>query len=193
MTFENRAMGRNNQTNSLIMWGVIVGDFVLLNVLLYVFGKLDIRLAEWSWERMRMFVLISNFALVIAEVYFHTTIQQRLVSAGDVVRNVMMLTITQALITYMVMRHLLYMVRTGELLFEIGTAFFLLLMIIRLLERIFIKRMRRIGRNTRTVTFLGNDPELQSVYEQLLNDPTAGYRMLGYYADEKIEKGRREW
>jgi putative colanic acid biosynthesis UDP-glucose lipid carrier transferase len=175
------------------MWGVIVGDFVLLNVILYVFSKLDVRMAQLSWERMRMFVLISNFALVISEVYFHTTIHQRLVSAGDVVRNVTMLTITQALVAYVFMRHLLYMITSGWLLFQIGTAFFVLLLITRLIERSVIKRMRRLGRNTRTVTFLGNDPELRSVYEQLVNDPTAGYRMLGYYADEKIEDGRIEW
>ena len=193
MAFENRATNRNNQTNSLIMWGVIVADFVLLNVLLYVVSVLDDRVANMGWERGRMFFLISNFALVISEVYFHTSIHQRLVSAGDVMRNVTMLTITQALVAYVFMKHLLYMITTGWLLFHIGTAFFVLLLIARFFERSVIKRMRRLGRNIRMVTFVGNDVELRTIYEQLVNDPTAGYRMLGYYADEKLEDGRIEW
>ena len=112
-------MTRNNRSNELIKWGVIFGDFILLNIVLYVFCKLYAGMAAWSWERMRMFFLLSNFALVISEVYFHTTIHNRLVSAGDVVRNVVLLTVTQTALAYLVMRHMLYMTSVGRLLLAI--------------------------------------------------------------------------
>ena len=175
------------------MWLVIVGDFVLLNAVLYVFFKLDVRMAAWSWERGRMFFLLSNFALVISEVYFHTTIHERVVSAGEVLRHVVLLTVTQTVIAYAMMRHLLYLMAVGRLLLAIGTVMLLLLIVTRLLERTIIKRMRRLGRNTRTVTFVGSDAETRKVYEQLIDDPTTGYRMQGYYADKKLEDDRITW
>lgn len=46
-----------------------------------------------------------------------------------------------------------------------------------------IKQFRIAGRNTRTVTFVGNDPELLAIYDKLVDDHTRGYRFLGYYAD----------
>ena len=70
---------------------------------------------------------------------------------------------------------------------------FLLLLIARLVERNIVKHLRSLGMNTRTVTFVGNDPELRKVFDQLICDPTAGYRMLGYYADEEVENGRTPW
>ena len=53
-----------------------------------------------------------------------------------------------------------------------------------------IKRMRRLGRNTRTVTLVGSDKELRRIYEYLMDDPTTGYRILGYYADKEVKKAR---
>ena len=187
-------MRRNNQTNGLIMWIVTAGDFVLLNVIIYMFSRHSPRMAWWSWgEQLRMFVIISNLALLLAEWKFHTIIHERLVSAGEVLRSIILLSLTQTAVAYMVMRHVMYWTAVGGVLFEIGTVFFVLLVMVRLSERTVIKRMRRTGHNSRTVTMVGADKELRRVYEQLLEDPTTGYRVLGYYADEKLKDGRVPW
>ena len=164
------------------MWVVIVGDFVLLNLVLLVIG-----------EHTRMFFAISNLALMIAEWRFHTIIHERLVGAGDVVKNLVLLTLTQTAISYVVMRHVLFQMRVGWTLLMIGTALFASLLVLRLIERNAIKRFRRLGMNTRSVTMVGTDPELRRLYEQMLDDATTGYRMLGYYADEELEDGRIKW
>ena len=186
-------MRRNDSTNRLIKWMVIVGDFILLNAILYAFSKEDGTLKTWEWSQLRMLFIVSNMAMLVSEWINPTIIHERLVSAGDVLRKMVMLTTTQTAIAYMVMRHLLYMRSSGMLLFEIGTVLFVLLVVLRLIERSVIKRMRRLGRNTRTVVFVGSDSELRKVYEQLVNDPTTGYRMQGYYAEEKLEDERIPW
>lgn len=181
-------MRRNNQTNELIMWVVTAGDFVLLNVIIYMFSKYSGRMESWGWgEQLSIFVIISNLAMLISEWKFHTIIHERLVSAGDVLKNIMSLAVTQSAIAYIMMRHMMYWTAVGGVLFEIGTVLFVLLVSVRLTERTLIKQMRRTGRNTRTVTMIGSDSELCRVYEQLLEDPTTGYRVQGYYADEKLE------
>ena len=182
---------RNNQTNRLIMWVVTVGDFFLLNALLYAFYWMNDRMELWHWGQFRMFVAICNGAMLVSEWKFHTTIHNRMVSAGDVVQAVMKLTLTQALLSYVIMRHLMYWTSVGWQLFEIGTMLFVLLMLVRLVERFAVKKMRRLGYNTRTMTLVGTDNELKKVYEQLRNDPTTGYRIEGYYSDERwMTEGR---
>jgi lipopolysaccharide/colanic/teichoic acid biosynthesis glycosyltransferase len=39
---------RNNQTNNLIMWMVIAGDFILLNIIIIIENQ--IRAKVWGWE-----------------------------------------------------------------------------------------------------------------------------------------------
>ncbi len=187
-------MRQNDRTNRLIKWAVITSDFVLLNVVIYAFCKLNADMAMWKWgTQLRMFVIISNLALLASEGKFHSTIHERAVSAGDVVRSVMLLTMAQAAIAYIVMRHMMYWMATGRALLQIGTVLFVSLLVLRLIERNAIKRLRRIGRNTRAVTMVGADSELRRIYDELLEDPTMGYRVIGYYADEKLEDGRVEW
>ena len=178
---------RNNQTNALIKWMVIVGDFMLLNAVLYVTFMINARTFSWGWQQQRMFFIISNMAMLMSEWNFHTIIHERIVSAGDVLKTIVSLTLTQALIAYVAMRHIMYWSAAGWLVLETGTALVVLLVILRLIERMIIKRMRQLGRNSRTVTLIGSDTEIQKVWELLLNDPTMGYKIIGYYADEEVE------
>ncbi len=175
---------RNNRTNRLIMWLIIIGDFVLLNlVLLGIFKEYD-AIEKWSWENKRLFMALSNIALLISEWHFHPRIQQRIVSAGDILKRLTSLTLTQAVLAYLLMRHVMYWTGTGWKVFLAGTLLFCVLVMARLIERIILKRLRTMGRNTRTVTFVGSDSEQERIARQLINDPTTGYRLKGYYGDE---------
>ena len=58
---------------------------------------------------------------------------------------------------------------------------------LRSVERFVLGKLRAFGRNTKTVLFVGNDPALLMIYEEILSDPTTGYRMLGYYSDEVMK------
>ena len=178
---------RNTQTNTLIKWLVIVGDFVLLNAVLYVTVLLNERTFSWGWQQQRIFFIISNMAMLVSEWKFHTIIHERIVSAGDVLKTIVLLTMTQAVVAYIAMRHVMYWSAAGWLVLETGTALVVLLVLLRLAERMLIKRMRRLGRNSRTVTLVGSDPEIRRIWDLLLNDPTMGYRITGYYADEEVE------
>jgi putative colanic acid biosynthesis UDP-glucose lipid carrier transferase len=69
----------------------------------------------------------------------------------------------------------------------------LILPVVRFFERSLIKHLRYRGRNIRVFTLVGNDPELMNVYVKLALNPTLGYRVNGYYADEdyKVEEGKK--
>ncbi len=181
-------MSKNNQSNRLIKWIVMVGDFVVLNGVLMAFSYWHWRMAAWDKGMLNVFVLVNNIALMLSQLRFSTIIHLRLVGAGDVLQRLVGLTTLQVLLSYLLLNIFAYDTPIGWLLLEIGTVFVTILLVKRLGERWFIKLYREAGRNTRMVTLVGSDPELAGVFRKLKYDPTLGYRMLGYYGEEELQQ-----
>jgi len=180
-------MGNNNQSNRLIKWIVVAGDFVWLNAIILLVGHWTWVVDSWPDRSFEIFLLVNNIALVLAQVRFSTIIHQRLVGAGDIVRRIIGLTLMQSVLAYVLLRVFDYHLPIGWLQVIIGITFFLVLMLKRLSERWFIRLYREAGRNTRAATLVGSDPELAEVYRKLKSDPTLGYKVLGYYGDESLK------
>ncbi len=179
-------MGNNNQSNRLIKWIVMFGDFVLLNIIIILAARMSWTVDNWPERSLEIFILVNNIALMLAQIRFSTIIHLRLVGAGDVLQRIMGLIILQSPLSFVLLKVFDYYLPIGWIQMGIGVTFFITLLVKRLAERWFIKLYRQAGRNTRSVTLIGNDPELMTVYAKLVTDDTMGYRVLGYYADEEI-------
>lgn len=60
-------------------------------------------------------------------------------------------------------------------------------LVLRILERKCLEKLRSLGRNSKTVVFIGNDPANLLIYNEIMADPSTGYRVLGYYCNDGIE------
>ena len=189
-------MKNNNQTNAFVQKSIIVGDFILLNLILLLFARYHWRIGLWEENELEVFTLIANLALVISQMRFSPIIHKRLVGAGDVLQRIICLTALHAIVGYLILKIIDYDLPVGWLIGEINTVFFVSLLFKRLLERWFIRLFREAGRNTRMVTLVGSDIELVNIYRKLIDDATLGFKVLGYYGDDKlietIEKVERE-
>lgn len=172
----------NNQTNRLIQLVVVAADFLLLNMALLAASLAEAWYPGWT----PVFAVVGNLAMTAAEWRFPPIVHQRIISAGEIVRRIVLLTVTQALVTYLGIKVTGYQQPVGRVLLGIGTGLFAVLLLSRFAERMIIKRIRSLGRNTRMVTFVGADKELMKVYSRLINDSTTGYRFLGFYADMEL-------
>lgn len=177
---------RNNQTNTLIKWAVIAVDFLMLNTLLALFRWHHPYLMTWTAGRMEVLWVVCNLAMAIAMLRFGTIIHLRMVSGGDILRRVFELAITQTIIAYLIMKGIDVSQPVGWLLVSIGCCQIVQMTMFRLVERFLIKRFRQMGRNTRTVTFVGDDKELNSLYKRLMTNPTMGYRIVGRYGNVNV-------
>ena len=191
-------MTRNNQSNRLIKWIIIAGDFVLLNLIIMIPAKWSWQVNSWPDRSLEIFILVNNIALIISQMRFSTIVHLRLVGAGEILQRLVGLTSFQAVLAYVLLKVFDYYLPIGWIQWGVGTTFFIGLLFKRLFERWFIKLYRQAGRNTRMVTLVGNDPELIAVYEKLANDQTMGYKVLGYYGDgnlietvEAVEKEKK--
>lgn len=182
-------MTKNNRTNSLIKYAVIVADFILLNLLLYLCSLYYPRIADWTSTKVRLFAITLNLALLMSHYFNSPIIHLRVVSMGDIIQRIVKLVGLTVLIAYVIMKGIsLTQTKVGTQLMEVGTVFFFVLLISRYFERKVIKYYRMSGRNTRRVTFVGADPELVGILRKLKNDATLGYKVTGYYGDEHLEK-----
>ena len=179
-------MSNNDQTNRLIKWMTIIGDFILLNAVILIFSYWHWFMSLWSNGRLEIFILGSNISMMIAQMRFSTIIHQRMVGAGDIMKNIVGLVVTQVCLAYFLLKVLPYKFHVAGPLLEIGAVFMVLLILKRLGERLYVKLYRGSGKNTRTVTLVGSDQELATLYKKMHTDPTLGYKILGYYGEEQF-------
>ena len=185
----------NNQSNRIIKWLVMAGDFIVLNVLMLALAKWHWRMDTWGIGRVEIYVLVNNIALMLAMLQFSTIIHLRLVNSGEILRRMVGMTSLQAVLAYLLLKVFAYDLPIGWLIVEIGSAFMVCLIVKRLAERWLIKLYREAGRNTRMVTLVGQDSELEAIEEKLMNDATLGYNILEHYpqVEEFVAKiGRPE-
>jgi len=160
---------------------IIVGDFIVFNIIVGLFAIFHWRVATWEENQLEVFGLVGNLALVISQMRISPIIHQRVVGAGEILRRIMGMTILQAIVGYLLLKIVDYDLPVGWLIWEINTVFFVSIVFKRIIERQLIKYFREAGRNTRTVTLVGSDTELVNIYRKLMNDATLGYKVLGYY------------
>ena len=179
-------MSSNNQSNQIIKWGVVILDFLILNAVMYAFRLWHPWMADWTIKNFQIFFLANNIALMISQTRFRTVVHERLVTATDILRRVILLTMTHVVLAYMLLKFMDYEMSVGWLLLQLDTVIVILLIITRFIERKGVKRMRQSGRNIRLVTFVGSDPELQNIYMKLMREMARGYKVQGYYADAEL-------
>jgi len=184
-------MSNNNQSNSLIRNTIILMDFILLNVLLFLFCSLHEETKLWSSDRLYVLFMSENMAMLLSQWKFSTIAHLRKITAADILRRVTWLIGTQTVIVLLFMK-----VITGRLPFigqlirvalMIAPALYLMMILVRYMERAIIKKSRQMGRNTRAALFIGSDPALLRLFKSLVKDPTLGYNITGYYADRDME------
>lgn len=180
-------MRPNDQTNKLIKWSVIGIDFILMNLVLLPFFIWHPTMATWPSDDRNFFFLACNLAMVVGEYNFHTIIHRRLTTSTDVLRRIIGLTMLHVVTAYVILQLLDFDMPVVKVLLMIDTVLFVILLIVRFIERWAVKKYRMSGGNSRSVVFVGTDPELIGIYERLMKDPTRGFRVLGYYGDKDVQ------
>ena len=177
----------NSQSNQIIKWLVVIFDFLILNSLLYLYRENAVfQMGEWSDDKFHVFLLLTNLAMVLAEYRYGTVIHQAIVDAVDVLKRVMQLTVSQVLLSYIILKIIDYHLPVGRLFMLLGPVFAFSILVVRYIEWYSLRVFRNRGINTRYVTFIGSDPELLNIYHSLSKDASTGYKVLGYYSDQEI-------
>ncbi|MCR4918894.1 MAG: hypothetical protein K5928_03630, partial [Prevotella sp.] len=94
-------------------------------------------------------------SFILCQTRYSTIIHQRLISASEIIRQVVYLTSSFTVMSYLLLKVIDYRLPVGMTLLKTGVLMFFTLLLTRYIERWIIKRFRSSGRNTRTVTLIG--------------------------------------
>lgn len=59
------------------------------------------------------------------------------------------------------------------------------ILILRVIESILIKCLRALGRNSRSICFVGQTDRIRQIYDEIYDNATTGLRRIGYFAPEE--------
>lgn len=180
--------------NDLIRIAIIIGDFLLLNLLVFLcLGQFDDKTPDYFMDHNAVVVMVANFAMLVAEYFFNTIAYHRRLSAIDLLRRVFMLSATQSALMFFLLRSISHGGGFFKFMYYFAGFLFIGLLLARLIERGIILYLRAKGKNTQSILFVGNDPANLMLYHDMLENSSAGTYVKGYYADEPIENAPEQF
>ena len=182
-------INKNYKGNEPIKRLVMCTDFIILNIVLLVYKEYGPEFTpDYFDSATKITFFVANAALFLGEYFYSTIIHVRKISFLQVLKRTLCLAGTMTLSFFIFVRLLSHDDKMFSFYIIFGITYYLSLIISRLLELNILKYFRSKGRNSRTVVFIGNDPAVSEMYKTLTEDPSAGYIVKGYYADEDIKK-----
>ena len=180
--------------NDLIRIAIIIGDFLLLNLLVYLcLEQFDDKTPDYFMDHNAVVFMVANFAMLVAEYFFNTIAYHRRLSAVDLLRRVFMLSATQSALMFFLLRSISRGGGFFKFMYYFAGFLFIALLLARLIERGIILYLRAKGKNTQSILFVGNDPANLMLYHDMLENSSAGTYVKGYYADEPIENAPEQF
>ncbi len=181
-------MQKESQTYTLIRWGAVLTDVVVLNVLLTLFMCFVPRFATplHAWYAPALYVIFSLIYIACAYAkppVFHL----RNAKANDIFGRVVAVTVTFAVLSFLIINYLRPRTLSGVQSALFYLTFALTIILTRYAERMALRNMRRMGRNRRDVLFVGSRENMIDLYDEMMSDPTMGFNVLGYFDDEPIK------
>ena len=180
--------------NTVIKWIVLLLDAVVVVGSLSLFVALS---PEYTPQSIQNHVSIANSLLLVtfflSSLCVPLVIHNRVVDVSQILtRNFTVVLLSQGV--FGLLWHMMTRNSNNEVVFNIlfAVALYVSIVAVRLVERKILETLRAMGRNTRSVIFIGSDPANLFVYNDIMMDATTGYRVQGYYSNDVIENAPKE-
>lgn len=181
-------MTTDTKGTGIIGWVITLADIIAACLLLYAFAHL------FSGTSPRAIVYGTKSAMVLLSVSIIITtfiipsvIHKRKMKDGEVIKRNIEAVALEVFIFVLICR---LMTTSGNYVIfgvQYGVLLFIVTMAMRVCERNILNYFRSKGRNSRKILFLGSDPANLAVYNELISDPSTGYKVMGYYSDGVLE------
>lgn len=182
----------NNKTSKLMVFGVILGDLILMNALFTMMYHLwshvsnDPIFSGGYWEMVAFNTLCYIASTYYNGVVLHLRKTRNLSIISKVTKNCLKFAVIS--IAFITLAGYEAISTRFMILFHFVN--YILLIIWRLSCHRIVLKLRSLGRNSTTCIYLGSSSSIRELYEEQSHKST-GYRVLGYFdesPDEKMSK-----
>lgn len=188
-------MAAQYNRNSLVRRCVMFADFLILNGILafYQYTTPEIT-PDFFDNATKVTFFVANASLCIGQYFYSTIIHIRKVTFSQVLKRTFYLSLLTTAIFFLFIR--LLTDESGKylsfyIIYEFS--FFALLVASRSIELNLMRYLRTKGHNNRCAVFVGNDPSILEMYQTLIEDPSTGYHVKGYYANKQIPNAPQDF
>lgn len=170
---------------------IVVLDFVILNILFYGYVKYDMSHHHYMMDNSPMMLcLMANLAMIVAQRLFSNIITVRKVPSELVLRQVVMLVLTQFVMTFAITKTIFLFdhLKAPAVPFTVRFAVVMAVVYVplRFLELYIVKQLRKAGRFQRKVLLVGSDLSLEEICKSI-SSAVDGYHIVGWYTNMKLD------
>ena len=171
---------RTNRYNDVVVFCVKLGDFILYNLLFYLFSRttrtaIDPTVSTWALQ------LIISFSYLLVASRNSVILHLRKVYAHQIVMKVFRNTLYFAIVSGLAFSVLKYVEVDSYLYLAYICLCFLVVSAFRLIVSSLVKLYRRGGGNLRYVVLVGATTSNLELYHEMMDDSSTGYRVCGYF------------
>lgn len=186
---------RRKNGSNVIRLLITTCDFLIMIGVLnaFVVFKSYIAIPHFFLYASKMTFIVAVFCMCIAEYMYSTIIHIRHTTIIGVLKRATKLVIVYITSFFICSRFLTEdggLVKFGLIY---GAAMWCCIILSRYAERTILKHFRSMGRNTRSVIFVGSDPANLLLYQTMVDDPSTGYKVIGYFSDDNIKGAPAEF
>ncbi len=184
-------MKEESQTYSLIKWGVVAIDLVVMNFLLTIFlfvlSRFFLRGIDHNYH---LIYFVFNVVYLLCVSLKGPILQMRNVRSEQIVGRVFATMVWFSVLSFLSINYIEPYIFPWKLALCFYICLFISISISRLCSRAYIRWVRGQGRNKRDVIFVGSYSIMADLYDEMMGDPTTGYKILGYFDDKENENFR---
>lgn len=179
-------MKQTLQTSYLIKGLVICVDALLmLGFTMVVYYFMTGLIPFTAYLHYKMYMLLSLLAFIFSDFIFPPLLQMRKVKPEKIVVNLIYFIIIYMMLLIAMLSFVDVNMLSLKFVLVTSSIIWLLLVVWRLSCRVLVKKIRTLGRNSRTIIFVGASQNMVDLYREILNDPSTGYKVLGYIDNSK--------
>ena len=167
---------------------VIIGDFLIINILMVaIFSLFNDHMADDFQMKSWLVHIVTNLCYALSITIFGVKLSHRIIYAEKIVQNAFW-TVVFFFIVFMAFMTILKMQEVSRLLVMVYFMSTLAALVLwRLGFRFALKHYRNLGFNYKNIIIIGAGNNGMAVYDEMLNEDGAGFKVLGFFDDSKKE------
>lgn len=178
----------NSKGSKIVFYSVILADIIVAVMLLGAFVEISpLKTPKYILGNESVGIYMVMLSVLMAEMLYSPIIHLRRVSITGILGRVLRLTCFTGVFFGVLLK--LY-TNSGYILAFVSlysVCLYLLLVLMRFLERTLLNYLRSQGRNRHKIVFIGSDPANLLLYHDVKYDSSTGYDVVGYYSNDKIK------
>lgn len=178
-------MVRDNKTSdNSIRWMILGGELLALNAALLTMSFIYQSMGNVTTPHYKRLMVLLSLVYILCEQQSRYRVHDRFVRGDQMLRSMMLSITLFVVLSLMVMWVFRWPLMTWDFMLPFYGFIISFVFIYRWILRQIIKWYRCKGRNSMSVIFIGNINIASELYKKMESDPTTGFIVKGYFADE---------